>query len=309
MVFPSHTSKDASNDPPEQSMLQPAPAKATRHTLRRQTVAGVLAVSLLVMASLLLFRHFYPALMGNIPIGKPIGAPVSPPVTVHSEVHGVAITLGMTPGPYFLSELVSVTLTLTNHSQHRVMLGGPPAINTCNGAFNVTMTGGHEPHYDLPGRNFMMSCPPGISTLDRNQSLNVQGYLPLTRSGTVTVTIETRVFTIPQNQHGTINTQGPGQVDDWSAIALTVAAQIPSDRLLSLQAQGNTVKVNVSASMRPHLVYFYTVTCMHGSGTNDGWEPLKATILPEPYCDDPLRHWTYAVSAPGYAIAALSMGI
>jgi hypothetical protein len=121
--------------------------------------------------------------------------------------------------------------------------------------------------------------------------------------------IEARVFTIPQNQNGTVNTQESSALNEpWPNIAITVAPQIPSDRLLSLQALGNAVIVNAPDIVRPHLVYFYTVSCLHGSGTNDGWDPLKTTILQEPYCDDLIRHWVYAVSAPGYAVAAISMG-
>lgn len=310
MLFPSHPSKDASDDPPERRVSQPTPGKAARRRGRRwNTFASVLVVSLLAITSLLLFRHYSTTIVSTIPTGKPIGAPVSTPVLAHTEVNGLETTLSITPGPYFLSELLSVAITLTNQNQHSIMLGGAPALNTCNGAFSVTITGGREPHYDVPGNNFMMSCPPGMSRLDVNKSLSVHGYIPLTRSSAVTITIEARVFTITQNQNGTANTQGSSSLDEhWPTIAITVAPQIPSDRLLSLQAQGNNVIVNAPDIVRPHLVYFYTVNCLHGSGTNDGWDPLKATVLQEPSCDDPIRHWIYAVSAPGYAIAAISMG-
>lgn len=310
MAFPPRKSKDVSDDSPQHKGLQPTLEKAARRRRRRwNTFASVLVVGLLMITSLLLFRHYSPALVSTIPTGKPIGAPASTPVLAHTEANGLETTLSITPGPYFLSELLSVDITLTNHSQHSIMLGGAPAINTCNGAFSVTITGGQEPHYDLPGRNFMMSCPPGGSKLDAKKSLRVHGYIPLTRSSAVTVTIEARVFTITQNQNGMDNPQASSQLNEhWPGIAITVVPQIPSDRLLSLQAQGNNVIVHAPYIVRPHLVYFYTVNCLHGSGTNDGWDPLKATILQEPYCDDPIRHWIYAVSAPGYAIAAISMG-
>ncbi len=310
MVFPSHKSNDAPDDPPKHRVSQPTPGKAPYHRRRRwNTFASVLVISLLVITSLLLFRHYSTAIVSSIPTGKPIGMPISTPILADTEVNGLKTTLSITPGPYFLSELLSVDITLTNHSQHNIMLGGAPAINTCNGAFNVTITGGQEPHYDLPGNNFMMSCPPGMSRLDIKKSLSTHGYIPLTRSGAVTMTIEARVFTITQNQNGTVNAQGSSPLDEhWPTIAIPVAPQIPSDRLLSLQAQGNNVIVNAPDIIRPHLVYFYTVNCSHGSGTNDGWDPLKVAILQEPYCDDPIRHWIYAVSTPGYAIAAISMG-
>ncbi len=276
---------------------------------RRNMFAGVLVVSLLVLTSLLLFRHYSTAIGSNIPTGKPIGMAVSAPVLAHTEVNSVETTLSITPGPYFLSELLSVDITLTNHSQHTIMLGGAPAVNTCNGAFSVTLKGGQEPHYDSPGNNFMMSCPPGMTKLATNKPLSVHGYIPLTRSSTVTIAVDVRISTITQSQNGTLYTQGNSLLaGHWPAIAITVAPQIPSDRQFSLQSQGNDVIVNAPSGIRPQLVYFYTVNCLHGSGTNDGWDTLKATILHEPYCDDPLRHWMYAVSAPSYAIAAISMG-
>src|SRR2546430_9151504 len=72
--------------------------------------------------------------------------------------------------------------------------------------------------------------------------------------------IEARVFTITQNQNGTVNTQESSPLNEpLPTIAITVAPQIPSDRLLSLQAQGNTVIVNAPDIVRPHLVYFYIV--------------------------------------------------
>jgi hypothetical protein len=298
---------ETSNDPPVDSAPQPAPVK-TVHRLgqRASRFASVLVVALLVIASLLLFRHYSTAIVSNIPTGNHAGFPVGTPVVSHTNVGGLETTFSITPGPYFLSELLAVDITLTNHSQKDIMLGGSTGINTCNGAFSVAITRGEEPHYDLPGNNFMMSCPPGMTALDLKKSLTVHGYIPLTKSGAVAVTTEVRVAIATRDQNGVTNISGNSSLD--GRVAITVSPQIPSDRLISLQTQGNDVIVNAPAAVRPHLVYFYTVSCAHGSGTNDGWDPLKSTTLHEPYCDDFLRHWIYAVSAPGYAIAAISMG-
>src|SRR5437870_13793548 len=109
MAFTTNKSKDASDDPPEHIVSQPTPGKAVRRRGRRwNTFASVLVVSLLVITSLLLFRHYSTAVVSNIPTGKPIGARVSKPVLAHSEVSGLETTLSISPGPYFLRLLLYV---------------------------------------------------------------------------------------------------------------------------------------------------------------------------------------------------------
>ncbi|SRR5579883_35508 len=287
---------------------QPKSRKTVRGRFWK-TVASVLLVSLCVIVSFLLVRHYSPVTEGNIPTGKPIGRVGSTSLRAQTAANGLETTLSITPGPYFLSELLFVDITLINHSQHAIMLGGSPGMNGCNGAFNVAITGGQEPHYDAPAPNIMVSCPGGSTWLDANKSVSIQGYIPLTRSGAVSITTEARLFASAQKQNGTSNTQKLSALDQrWPAIAITVAPQIPADRQLSLQAQGSTLAVNAPDSVRPRLVYFYMVNCADGGGTNENWQPLKTTVLQEPSCNDLFRHWIYAVSAPGYAVAAVSMG-
>lgn len=309
MSFPYNKHTKMSENSPEEKRLQSAAGTITRlRGRRRNALAGVLVVGLIVVASLLLFNH-HTILGSNIPLGKAIGVPAGTSAKAHNEVGGLETTLSITPGPYFLSELMAVDITLTNQSPQRITLGGSPAINSCNGAFSVTITGGQEPHYDVPGQNFMMSCPPGMSILETKKSLTLHSYVPLTKSGAVTVTLAVRVATATQGPNGVTNITGVSTLDrHWPTVAILVSPQIPSDRFFSLQAQGSNVLVNAPDAVRPHMVYFYTVNCLHGSGTNDGWDPLKTTVLQEPGCDDSIRHWIYAVSAPGYAIAALEMG-
>src|SRR5205823_3590814 len=101
MSFTTNKSKDASDDPPEHRASQPTPGKAVRRRGRRwNTFASVLVVSLLVITSLLLFRHYSTTIVSTIPTGKPIGAPVSTPVLAHTGVNGLETTLSITPGPY-----------------------------------------------------------------------------------------------------------------------------------------------------------------------------------------------------------------
>lgn len=301
MAFTSHNSKDAFDDP--------SPLNASRYQRGNwKLFVSVVVVSLLIMASLLLLPHYSTPIGSTIPTGKPIEALGRTPVLAHTEGNGLETTLSIPPGPYFLSELLSVDITLTNSSRHSIMLEGGPSINTCTGAFSAMVTGGQEPHYDIPVTPITMSCPPGMSTLAVKESLSAHGYIAITRSGAATVAMDARASTLALNSDGTVSNQGSRPLaEHWPTIAIKVVPQIPSDRLLSLQTQGNTVIVNAPESVRPHLVYYYTVNCLHGSGTNVDWEPLKAKALQEPYCDDPIRHWDYAVGASGYPIVAVSM--
>ena len=309
MAFTSHNSKDAFDDSPEHRILQPASENVLRQRKGSwRLFVSVVVVSLLVMTSLLLLPHNSTTSGSTIPTGKPIGPLVGTPVLAHTEVSGLETALSITPGPYFLSELLSVDITLTNHSKHSIMLEGGAALNTCNGAFSVMVTGGQEPHYDVPVTPILMSCPAGMYTLATKESLSVHGYIAITRSGAATVAMNASASTLTLNTDGTVSSQGSSPLAErWPTIAIQVTPWVPSNRLLSLQTQGNTVIVNAPDSVRPHLVYYYTVNCLHGIGTSDGWGPLKVNVLHEPYCDDAIRHWSYAVSTSGYAVAALSM--
>lgn len=278
-----------------------------RSRLRRlaNAIAAVLVIGLITGAASVFFNR-HPAFTGSIPIGNPAGTPggvVSP----SSSLDGLDFKLNITGGPYFLSELLAVDITLTNHRQQEVMLDGSIGINTCNGAFSAQITRGEKPEYDFPIVN-MMSCPPGRSSLAAGKSLTVHGYIPLTKSGNVTITAQVRISIPIKNQNST-----PGawqsSISSGEAVvtAITVSPQIPSDRVIPLDRQGEDILVNAPASIRSQLLFYYTVSCLHGSGTSGTWAPLDTTKLSKPYCDDASRHWTYVVGAPGYAIAFMTM--
>ena len=309
MAFTSHNSNGAFDESSKHKFVQ----RTAENVPRTQggswrLFVSVVVVSLLVMTSLLLLPHNSTTSGSTIPTGKPIGPLVGTPVLAQTEGNGLETTLSITPSPYFLSELLSVDITLTNHSKHSIVLEGGAALNTCNGAFSVMVMGGQEPHYDVPVTPISMRCPAGMGTLATKESLSVHGYIAITRSGKATVAMDARASTLTLNTDGTVSSQGSSPLAErWPTIAIQVTPWVPSNRLLSLQTQGNTVIVNAPDSVRPHLVYYYTVNCLHGSGTNDGWDSLKVNVLHEPYCDDAMRHWSYAVSASGYAVAALSM--
>ena len=270
-------------------------------------IAAVLVIGVIAGASLFLFSSHQARNLGsNIPIGAPI-EPIKAPVTVRSEAGGLEASLQVTSGPYFLSELLGVTVSFTNHTQEEVLLGGSTSLNSCESAFNAMMTGGSEPHYNFP--DAVMSCPlPKSTTFAARKTLTMQGYIHLTSSGQVTITTEAGISVSKgdKNSVGGIKWVSSSLNGHWPAIHINVTAHIPSDRILSLQQQGSKITIEAPVSARSHLVYYNIVTCTGGGTINvsaDSWHSVNVTEISEPGCSGSNKHWTYAVSAPGYAIA------
>ncbi len=289
----------------------PLARKARPHFSRmRRTLnmlAAVLVLGVITGTSLFLFSSHQARNLGsNIPIGAPI-EPIKAPVTVRSEAGGLEASLQVTSGPYFLSELLGVTVSFTNHTQEEVLLGGSTSLNSCESAFNAMMTGGSEPHYNFP--DAVMSCPlPKSTTFAARKTLTMQGYIPLTSSGQVTITTEAGISVSKgdKNSVGGIKWVSSSLNGHWPAIHINVTAHIPSDRILSLQQQGSKITIEAPVSARSHLVYYNIVTCTGGGTINvsaDSWHSVNVTEISEPGCSGSNKHWTYAVSAPGYAIA------
>ena len=207
-VLPEGTSSTSENS---EGVLQSSPLRRKvphrrlsrmRYTLNM--IAAVLVVAVIAGASLWLFSSRQGSNPGgNIPTGAPVG-PIKAPVTVRSEAGGLEASLQVTSGPYFLSELLAATVTLTNHSNKSVLLEGSDAsLNFCNGAFSIAATGGSEPHYNFSLDEMVsMDCPPSQTKLDPGKSLMIHGYVPLTKSGHVILTPDARFFIVTKD-HGT----------------------------------------------------------------------------------------------------------
>jgi hypothetical protein len=269
-------------------------------------VAAILVFLVITGAAFLLFSHRVDNLYGGIPTGGPDG-PIKTPVTVQSQAGGLEASLRITSGPYFLSELLGVDVTLTNHSNKSFLLQGfATDINYCNGVFSVTAASGGEPHYSFPVDIGFMSCPFAQTELDAGKTLIVQGYVPLTKSGQVTITPEARFLTVTKDRYGNeVTTTGSSSLNGhWPVIHINVNAKIPVDRTLSLQQQGSQITIDAPASIQSHLVYFYSVGCVGELGTNGKWTPVATHTLQEPGCSGANKHWSFAVSAPGYAIVS-----
>ena len=111
----------------------------------------------------------------------------------------------------------------------------------------------------------------------------------------------------------------------WPSLTLSVAPVAPLDQRITLQQTGATVHVQTPLSARSSLYYIYTLGCSDpindpqagtAVDTITGWQSLARTVLHEPACgggEDPnvrwsTVHWSYAVSAPGFSIAAGEQG-
>ncbi len=91
------------------------------------TLAAILVIGAIIGISLLLFRRQPQTIGSNLSQGYQPG-------TIYANIGGLEATLRVVPGPYFLSELLPVDITLTNHSHTTYQLEGFPVANPCDQA-------------------------------------------------------------------------------------------------------------------------------------------------------------------------------
>jgi hypothetical protein len=254
-------------------------------------LAAVLVVGMLVGASLLLFRSSL-----HQKSARPPTDAIGP--TVHTQANGIEASLHLvTTGPYFLSELLSVDVSLTNHTRMTVeLLGRNKPDSVCfSSALNAQVTGGGAPTYALPRLAVACLQPLYVTWLAPGQTLTIHYYLPVIKSGEVTITMGPM-----RDPHLASPLDG-----HWPSLRIRVDAQAPSNRMLSLHAQGAQVMIQAPPAARAHLLYRESISCdQYGDGSHADWTPLATTVLSQPACPTAHKHWEYIVSAPGYTIVA-----
>jgi hypothetical protein len=278
---------------------RPRRRKRAMHLIN--TLAAILVVGLLIGGSIALFTSRSPSTTAG---------PVGTPATVDVEVGGLEMSLHVTPGPYFLSELVVADMSLTNHTHTTFMPQGLTYTNPCSPALRLFQTGGESPHYTIPlhGEIVFFGCPfipAGGTPFKPGQTITIQQYEPLTSSGHVILTAKAKFL---KTEGGKI-TQAPSPLDGhWPSLQIQVASHIPSDRLFSLHLKGSQVLVDAPPAL--HLVYRFIETCA-GMSIDVGsisWDPISTRVLNVPGnlvgCPAKNVHWQYAVGAAGYAIVA-----
>ena len=330
--------KTASETPPNQTMpgqlkeavdsspraaLSPAASPRRRGKLVRLSTlfAAVLVIGVLVGTSLLI----------SLPRPRTMGTPATPvesvekPGTIHTQAGGLEATLQVTPGPYFLGELLEVDLSLTNHSQTTfqgdrchlyptlIVIDGEGVRDT-NLASAVATTIYRDqytvkifPHdtnlAHLPpitfSPAFLSECFPtsfNVVSLQPGKTIMVQRYIALTSSGHVTLA-EQAAFqkVVPGANGGTKLVSTASPLDGhWPSLQISVGTRVPSNRRLSSRQQtAMQLVVSVPATARGYLLYAYEYACGLGKVVSESGGEFRADhkisqpamTLQKPQCD------------------------
>lgn len=280
----------------------PAKSASTSQRLVGKVLAALVVVGLILGAWALFTR--FPSTHGT----PTSGTPASPPLfeaapTAQVQANGLEASLRiLIPGPYFLSELLPIDVSFTNHTSSPAGLGGGMKIvnqSTANTCFPsellVRITAGDKPSFAFPPYSFGCTALYVGTEIEPGQMLTIHQYVPLTKSGAVTLA---RGVAVP----GDFPVVWPN--GRWPAVSvhLQVQPQVPQDRALALHNQQGQVLISAPAGAKAHLLVFQSLTCDGYGGGADQWTPLATTVLREPACPTAHRHWIYVVGAPGYAI-------
>jgi hypothetical protein len=270
-------------------------------------LAAVLVVAAIIGASLLLFQQHKTTTAISTP------SPGTQPgnmVTAFAEAGGFEMTLSLTPGPYFLSELLAADISLTNHTDKMAYMGIPFVGSDGGYVTDIQVTGGGAPEYIVPiaivhpSPGFVNSTP-----IKPGQTLAVRKYLPLTNSGHLTLTAETEFFASTREPQNPFPKQISSPLDGhWPSMQIEVAPKVPANHMISYHRVGTRVFIDAPTDARHLLQYLYGVSCSDytdqggtGSG-NYGWEALQKNVVGEPGCPGKNVQWTFAFGLPGYAI-------
>jgi hypothetical protein len=305
---------------------------ARKKTLTRvmSALAAVLVVGILIGSFVLLFAPRRPQTYsphrtaGTSQLAGPPGAPTS----VDVQWNGLEMNIRVTPGPYFLGELLAVELSLTNHTYPTVTLGGTRHTSDdlfcSDSSLAPEQNGGTAPHYSLfttpvqmiidcnkirvPGPYSDLAFAPG-------QTVTGHFYVLLTDSGDVTLTGAAFFYMPPANaQKGAEWQRNSGPLTGHlPVLRIHVTPQAPADRQLSILRE-DSKSATIQAPAGLHLLAQTYVICqdldghLWASGTiwnRDYWQPLSTSVVQRPDCNGSgltFAQWKYAVGAVGYEV-------
>ncbi len=291
--------------PPKKSAIRPFAIRQRRRIMQfASMLAAVLVVVVIISASLLLFAHRPQQVVTSQPQSVQFG-PVGK-VTIASEAGGFEMSMEITGAPYFLSELLRVDLSLTNHTDKTAYVDVPFVESPCGYATGVQVTGEDNPQFVI-SISTDHSCPPGgpDTAIKPGQTLTAVKYLPLTNSGHLTLTAETAFYSSASQSRGLLKQISSPLDGHWPTISINVASKVPADRTISYYRVGPRVFIDAP---RP-VEYLYSVYCSDtnndggGTGTgNFGWESLTKNVVGEPGCPGMNVQWRFAFGLPGYGI-------
>jgi hypothetical protein len=275
-------------------------------------LAAVLVVGAIIVTSLALFTH-HAASPGGMPAPKPTWTVIYSdlPVVATSSANGLDMTLAMTPGPYFLSELLAVGISLTNHSSKTYLVGIPFVKSSCGYETGLSLNGGEKPYFTIliPIDH---SCPEDSRavTLQPGKTLSALEYFPLMVSGHVALQAYAEFFDNSDNSQPPFPRPASNPpFKTWPTARFDVSAKIPDGRALSFKRQGIHVTVSLPSQAQFPLIYLYGVSCddfnndggSTGTG-NYGWYPIAGNQVTQPACPGKNVQWSFALGLPGYAI-------
>ncbi len=256
-------------------------------------LASVLVVAMLIGTSLLISGPWSPFHQDRSGTAPPIG-PVGAPVVVSTQAHGLEMTMKITPGPYFLSELLEVDISLTNHTQTTfqgdichlipklIMIDGEGlrdtslerALTAINQDFGVKKfphgTSLASAFATIYAHNYLPPCnlidPTFLRQLQPSKSIATTGYVVLTKSGHVTLAARAAFQRAIPGQNGRVTLVPIASPLDghWPSLQIWVSTQVPPDRILSLHQQPTKAIVDVPLTVRSQLFYAFSFTCTFG---------------------------------------------
>jgi hypothetical protein len=292
------------------------PHRRSRFMHLVSALAAVLVVAALIGTSLLLFGPW--SLLqrdhsGAAPIG-PVGAPVK---IYTGTFRGLDMSLKITPGPYFLGELLEVDLSITNHVHSTYVtlesLDRSVLSSGCHSLLSVVATGGGSPYVNEVLSNWttidtgsFLNCNwPRLGsqqgyTVSASQTITIKQYVQLTSSGQVTLTAQVGFQELAYD--GGWHNLGPLALTTLATQHLSVSALVPSDRQLSVKEQGTKVTVLPPPTYPGPFLSDSTGACSQGGKTLDRGHLL--VLSPKAGCKalGGESWWMYVVGVPGYAV-------
>lgn len=220
---------------------------------------------------------------------------------------GMELSLSTPRAPFFLSELLPLTVSLRNQSRAAIGYFGTFTSSFCGSALDVT-TVASAPRY-APPYAVLPQCPaplPHPSALAPGRAISVQLLVPVTASGHVSVTAHILFVTAAHdNGPGSWYSSGPGPfARRWPALTIDVAPRVPADRVIRLQPSRASFRIVAPPHARSSLLYEEESLCQSAWSITVDWSQLLDThTIEAPPCTGPSR-WLALVSAPGFAIAS-----
>jgi hypothetical protein len=296
---------------PGASRREPSRGPHRRHSVRRpaltaaSSLAAVLAILLLAV---FLFTSRGVGGRSVLPTATE-GAP-----TAQAQVGGLEARMQVViAGPYFLRELLPVDVSLANHTQQVVVLAGlnTTATRCHDSALMARLTAGSDPSFAFPPLAMGVSCTQEAyqTQVQPGETLTIHQYVPLTRSGAVTLSMQSASASTPTNPlPPTTPVPFPPLDGHWPRVQLQVQSQVPPNRGLTLQEQSGRVRINTPADAPTQLLAMQSLVCDQPLSLQSDaqWRSLASNLMVEPTCPSGQPRWFYIVSAPGYSIVSSS---